>query len=120
MPDAMRLITLRLAVRQSCDGRTRQPCSTEVPPEQSYPAAGAGLRQVHHRYNSRYPPAKPGGSDPPPTGRAAGGQRGAQEHAHHGQHATKSQSKRSGEPLLLPRFRPLYVRNQRGAATTGD
>ncbi len=29
-------------------------------------------------------------------------------------------SKRFGEPLLPPRIRPLYVRNQRGAATSPD
>jgi len=29
-------------------------------------------------------------------------------------------SKRFGEPLLQPRIRPLYVRNQRGAATSPD
>jgi len=34
--------------------------------------------------------------------------------------ATKSLSKRFGEPLLQPRFRPLCVRNQRGPAASGD
>ena len=30
------------------------------------------------------------------------------------------QSKRCGEPLLQPRFRPLFVRNERGAAASPD
>jgi hypothetical protein len=30
------------------------------------------------------------------------------------------ESKRCGEPLLLPPFRPLYVRNHRGGMTSPD
>ncbi len=32
----------------------------------------------------------------------------------------KARCQRFGEPLLQPRFRPLYVRNHRGAATSPD
>lgn len=102
------------------DLRAAHASSTEVPPEAGLPSRRAGPPQVHHRYNSRCIRQR----GPAGVIRLPGA--GLEVSAAHKSMLTtdstppKSQSKRSGEPLLQPRFRPLYVRNQCGAATSGD